>query len=132
MTMGDQIQLLPSGMFDLIGRADRIVKIEGKRLALTDMEKILKQHPYIDDAYAILIETYRQSLAIILVLNPAGKKTLQSIGKNSFKQAIRSWLSDFYEPVLRPRIIRYVDAFPFNSQGKIIHHEMVELVGAVR
>jgi acyl-coenzyme A synthetase/AMP-(fatty) acid ligase len=43
--MDDGIELMPDGRFRLLGRLDRVVKIEEKRLSLPEMEARLAASP---------------------------------------------------------------------------------------
>ena len=47
---GDIVRLLPNGEIDFIGRKDGQVKIRGFRVELTEVEKIIREYPGINDA----------------------------------------------------------------------------------
>ena len=53
---GDRIQLKGKAGFQLDGRADRIVKVGEKRLALPEMERALMAHPWVEDAALIVLQ----------------------------------------------------------------------------
>lgn len=51
ITISDVIEKFSDKEFDVIGRADRMVKIKDKRVSLTETEEILKKHPKVKDSY---------------------------------------------------------------------------------
>lgn len=128
--LGDKIQLNPNGTFSLLGRVDRVVKIEGKKVCLTELQEKTQEHPWIKEAYALPLETHRQHIGIVVILNNTGHIALTEQGKLLIKKNIQSWLAQFYDPIVIPKMIRYIDAFPINSQGKIVLQDMIELFGA--
>ena len=44
------------GRFELLGRADRIAKIEDKRVSLSEIERRLLEHAYVKDVVAVALE----------------------------------------------------------------------------
>lgn len=128
--MGDQIEMQTHGLFKWIGRADRIVKIEGKRLSLNAIEQKIKEYPLIADVYALMMDAHRQLLATAIILNEKGQALLQEMGKRHFDQLLQSWLLHFYEAVLCPKKIRYVDQWPVNAQGKVTQQALQQLFEA--
>lgn len=118
-TMGDRVQLGAENQFSLLGRADRIVKIEEKRLSLDDMEARLKACALVDDARLLVINGHRQQLAAVVVPTAAAQLILLEQGKRALNDALKLYLLDFFERVLLPRKWRYPTALPYNSQGKL-------------
>ncbi|MBV7535671.1 AMP-binding protein [Duganella sp. sic0402] len=108
--------------FLLLGRADRIVKIEEKRISLTAMEAALLASGLAAEARVILCEPAageRQRLAALIVLTPAGRALLEEQGKNALNTQLRGVLSTMVEAVALPRRWRYIEQMPVNAQGKI-------------
>ncbi len=129
LTLSDIIQLAPDGrQFQLNGRADRIIKLEEKRLSLTEVERRLVSLPEVADA-AVLTQqqTGRTVLVAAIVLSPYGKSRRQKLSEGELTrelhQALRGWL----EPVALPRRWRIIDAIPLNPQGKRAYAELQEL-----
>jgi acyl-coenzyme A synthetase/AMP-(fatty) acid ligase len=116
--MGDQATINNDGSFQLLDRADRIAKIEGKRLSLLEMENILHRHQMVNEAYALAIDDHREYVAALIVLNAEGKKQLQNKGKIAINKELTKFLAQYFEPITLPKKFRYVDAIPTNSQGK--------------
>src|SRR5690606_13915344 len=51
--MGDRAELLDAGRFRLLGRADEIVKLEEKRLSLTEMNARLQAHALVAEVRVV-------------------------------------------------------------------------------
>jgi acyl-coenzyme A synthetase/AMP-(fatty) acid ligase/3-hydroxymyristoyl/3-hydroxydecanoyl-(acyl carrier protein) dehydratase len=116
--------------FQLQGRVDRIAKVEGKRISLSAIEAQLKASRLVDDARVIAMEGPRERIAALIVPSQEGRRHLVEIGKLAFNRMLTHLLRDSIEPVGRPRVWRYLDAFPLNAQGKTTHAELLALVQA--
>lgn len=124
----DQCACLSERTFMLKGRADRIVKIEEKRISLTEVERRLCELDWIEEAAVLpLEETNRLILAAVITLSENGKKTIDDLGKGKFWLALRQALRQSVEPVGVPRRYRTVDEIPLNSQGKRLVRDLEQL-----
>ncbi len=117
--MNDGIALQADGRFRLLGRLDRIVKIEEKRLSLPDMESRLLAHGWVDSSAAVALNGRRQSIGAVVVLNAQGKAALQASGKRAVAQTLRTHLANHFDAVLLPRHWRFPDQLPTNERGKV-------------
>ena len=125
--MDDGIELMPDGRFRLLGRLDRVVKIEEKRLSLPEMESRLDEHAWIDAAAVVALAGRRQSIGAVLVLNGEGKAQLAAKGRRGVALALRKHLSRYFEAVLLPRHWRFPDRLPANDRGKVSHGALADL-----
>jgi 3-hydroxymyristoyl/3-hydroxydecanoyl-(acyl carrier protein) dehydratase len=119
LQLDDQIALLDDGRFILEGRSDRIVKIEEKRLSLTELEQRLIAGPCVDDAHALVIAKSRDVVAAVVMLSQQGFEQLASQGRNRFIRQLRKSLEQWFEPVVLPRKWLFVNTMPLTAQGKI-------------
>jgi acyl-coenzyme A synthetase/AMP-(fatty) acid ligase len=119
LTLADAAHLLPDGRFRLLGRLDRIVKIEEKRVSLGAMEAKLREHPWVRDAAAVLLASRRNIVGAAAVLAPEGCRTLESDGRGAVVGALRAHLSQHVEAVALPRRWRFPQALPYNERGKL-------------
>ena len=117
--MDDGITLMADGRFRLLGRLDRTVKIEEKRLSLPDMESRLLAHAWVDAAAAVALNGHRKSVGAVVVLNTQGRTQLQTSGKRAVAQTLRAHLADHFEAVLLPRHWRFPEQLPTNERGKV-------------
>lgn len=115
----DQIELISARQFVLLGRLDRIVKLEEKRLSLTELEQYCLLSPLIVAAAALVLDSGRKQLALAVQLSDDGRALLQQHGKLALNRQIKLHLSQRFEPVLLPKRFRYPDALPYNAQGKL-------------
>jgi acyl-coenzyme A synthetase/AMP-(fatty) acid ligase len=115
----DLVRAEADGSFVMLGRADRIVKIEGKRVSLSAMERLLIASPLLADARALAVAVGAGlRMAAIVVPSGSGRELLATQGKRAFNETLRAWLADSVERVALPRRWRAVDALPLNAQGK--------------
>ena len=117
--LGDRAELLADGRFVLLGRADRVVKIEAKRLSLTELEQQLESHEWVDEAAALVLEGSRSVVAVVARLTPAGAAALAARGKHPVNEALRQHLANRFERVLLPKRFRYVETMPRDERGKL-------------
>ncbi len=124
----DYCELLPNDQFMLKGRADRVVKIEEKRLSLTEVEKRLSQLSSIEESAVLTSDDEsRTILCAVITLTPYGHDRMTLIGKGKFWIELRKQLREWLEPVGIPRKFRVVEAIPTNSQGKRIKRDLERL-----
>jgi len=126
-TMGDRVEIVNENQFRLVGRLDRIVKLEEKRISLDNMEKILEQSPDIQRAKVVDIPGKRTILGVVAVLSEQGTRRLQQSDRKDFAKHIKQYLSQYFERVTLPRKWRYVTEFPYNSQGKLTRQALLDL-----
>jgi 3-hydroxymyristoyl/3-hydroxydecanoyl-(acyl carrier protein) dehydratase len=123
----DGIDLLEDGRFRLLGRLDRIVKIEEKRLSLPEMESRLNEQAWIVACAVLPLAERRQSIGAVLVLNAEGRQVLAAEGRRFVAQALRQHLSAYFDAVLLPRRWRFPDRLPVDALGKIAQAALTEL-----
>jgi len=114
--------------FQLQGRLDRIVKIEGKRIALPMLEGALAQHPFVAQAHVGAVAhrtmqtqtpTQTQRIAALVALSSEGVQALRQQGRTALTETLRSTLMGRVEPLAVPRIWRFFAHLPVNAQGKV-------------
>lgn len=115
----DRAQSAGADSFVLGGRADRIVKIEEKRVSLTQIEQTLAASPLVREARVVLVELdVGTRMAAALVLADEGRAMLADGGRAPLVAALRGTLADTTDPVALPRRWSFPDALPCNAQGK--------------
>lgn len=115
----DRARPLEGGGFMLLGRADRIVKVEEKRVSLVALEQALLATGDVAEARALLVPgDAGPRLAVAAVPTPCGWESLRTHGKRAFNERLRRELSQSVERVALPRRFRYLRELPVNAQGK--------------
>ncbi|MEJ1095643.1 MULTISPECIES: AMP-binding protein [unclassified Pseudoxanthomonas] len=107
-----------NGGFRLLGRADRIVKIEERRVSLDALERQLAEHDHVQEAKVLSLTGARNTLAAVIVPSEAGWSCLHEIGRRGFSLQLGQHLATSQDAVTRPRRWRFVEALPVNAQGK--------------
>ena len=114
----DLVKMLPNGQFILMGRLDSVVKIEGKRISLPEIENRITESGLVSDVCVIPLEETRQFLAAALVFGPEGKKKFDKLEKNEINKFWRDYLLQYFENLVVPKRWRYVESLPVDAQGK--------------
>ena len=111
--------------FILKGRSDSIVKIEEKRISMTEVENRLIESGLVKDVKVIALSNdVRQFLAAAVVLNEMGKKKFEGMEKYLVNRFFHDWLMKFFENVVLPKKWRFVDSLPVDVQGKKHRNEI--------
>jgi acyl-CoA synthetase (AMP-forming)/AMP-acid ligase II len=120
------------GRFELLGRLDRIVKLEEKRIALPLVEQALQDHEWVAEARLGVVQENRASLGALVVLSDSGLRALCAHGRRALTEALREHLRPHCEPIALPRRWRLLRQLPLNSQGKLPQAQIQELLLAPR
>tara|TARA_R110002072_G_scaffold302958_1_gene490375 strand:- start:13873 stop:15465 length:1593 start_codon:yes stop_codon:yes gene_type:complete len=115
------------GGFLLGDRLDRIIKIEGKRVSLPEVERCLREHDAIVDASALALQRDRQCVGAVLVLSTQGQQQYQEFGHAAFVRHLRAQVGRRLAATAVPRVLRVLAALPRNAQGKLLYKQMMEL-----
>lgn len=118
LATGDRVAPNPDGTFALLGRVDRIAKVDGKRVSLSRVEDALRASPLLADCAALTLPSRRDALGTIATLTEDGRAALAAEGAFRFTRRLRTELAHSLEPAERPKHWRFVGAIPVNSQGK--------------
>lgn len=128
----DAARIAADGRFELLGRLDRIVKLEEKRISLPMLEHALMAHAWVAEARLGVVQENRASLGALLVLSERGMHALRNQGRRSLTQALRQHLSQHCETLALPRRWRLLRQLPLNAQGKLPQAEVEALLLASR
>lgn len=118
VNMGDRIEIVESDRFRLLGRADRVVKVEGRRVSLARVEEALGDLEEVAEAAVTALPHRRDSLGAAIVLGPKGASVLSEKGAFRLSRRLRGALAGRLDPMERPKFWRFVEQLPLNSQGK--------------
>lgn len=124
---GDTIELLDSNHFILKERVGRIVKIEEKRVSLSEIEARLNSSEWVKNSRALIFDMYRQVIGAVVILTDEGNRKLEEVGKRGLNIILQKYLLQYFEPVVIPRKWRFAQEININSQGKILDAELKEL-----
>ena len=118
-TTSDRIAPHADGLrFRLLGRSDRIVKSEEKRVSLTAMEGALNDTPLVEESRLLMPADGRGRLCAVCVVTPEAVEIIRREGKAALTRRLREVLLRSVERVCLPRYWRYTWELPENSMGK--------------
>ena len=124
----DMAEMLENGKFLLKGRSDSIVKIEEKRISLTEVENRLLESGFIEDVKVIALSNdIRQYLAAAIVLNRKGKDEFAGKEKLVLNRYFHDFLMHYFENTVIPKKWRFLDKLPTDIQGKKHKEEIAAL-----
>ncbi|MBD2810063.1 acyl-CoA synthetase [Xenorhabdus sp. Vera] len=128
LILDDRFDFDNQGNFTLLGRRDRLVKIEEKRISLSEIERHLCEIHEVTAASALLINRgKRHHIGAVVVLNHQAYQRYQQQGIRQLSQDWRHQLKPWLESVALPRYWRVVKTIPLNAQGKRSWPELQEL-----
>ncbi|MBU2979658.1 AMP-binding protein [Alteromonas sp. C1M14] len=125
-TLADRVKITENGTFTLLGRTDRIAKVEDKRLDMEDMERHLQHHRAVHRCRLLQLAGEKRSLAIVVELKP-DYLPQSAASKRALVTQLKQFLTERFEPVCFPRKWRFVTELPFNSQGKLSYSSLEAL-----
>lgn len=113
---GDLAERGPDGLWRLIGRADRQVKLRGYRIELDEIERVLASHPAVSEAAAIL-SSDKETLVAFITPGP---------GQTADPDALRSHAAAHLPPYAVPSRIECRESFARTTTGKIDRRSLAE------
>ena len=128
----DAAQIHADGRFELLGRLDRIVKLEEKRISLPMLEQALADHAWVAEARLGVVQENRASLGALVVLSGDGLHALRNQGRRTVTQTLRQHLGQHCEALALPRRWRLLRQLPLNPQGKLPQAHIEALLLAPR
>ncbi|BDU71454.1 AMP-binding protein [Mesoterricola silvestris] len=129
LRMEDAVALGADGRFALLGRLDRVVKIEEKRVSLPQVEAALKAHPLVRDAAVVLLEGRRRMLGAAIVL--AGPADLEDPAvRRALGERLGAHLAASLEGPALPRRWRFLPELPRDARGKLRAGDLAALFAA--
>ena len=115
----DLAEIFEDGRFILKGRSDSIVKIEEKRISMTEVEGRLMESELVEDVKVVAMSNdVRQYLAAALVLNAKGREQFKDTEKFLINRWFHDYLMKYFENVVIPKKWRFMDKLPVDVQGK--------------
>jgi 3-hydroxymyristoyl/3-hydroxydecanoyl-(acyl carrier protein) dehydratase len=126
-TGADRVSMEPGGALRFQGRADEIVKVEGTRVSLVEVEQQLCRLDEVKEAAVILLNGSVEQLAAIVVPSAAGVRALTSTDAFRFGRRLREALAGAQPAAGLPRRWRFVDRLPVGPLGKCRTRDLAAL-----
>ena len=105
---GDDARREPDGRLTVLGRRDPIVSISGQQVSLTEVIRILEEHPLLTEVEVIAVPDERrgQALCACVALDPKAEPG------EALARELRGFVHDALGGLARPRTVAFVEAFP--------------------
>ena len=117
----DKVLLLSGGRFELVGRADGILKIGGIRVSVAEVEQVLRAAPGVGDAVVLSVA----------VGSARGHELWAAVAPASLEvAALRAHLLRHLDAVAVPRRFRVVTSLPREENGKLMRERLEGLFAA--
>jgi acyl-coenzyme A synthetase/AMP-(fatty) acid ligase len=116
----DVVRVEADGRFQLVGRADGILKIGGTRVSVAEIERRLREVPGVTDAAVVAVD----------VGGARGHELWAAVAPASLDGAVlRAELRRHVEAVAVPRRFRAVASLPREDNGKLTRERLLALFG---
>ncbi|XAR54259.1 hypothetical protein NMG60_11029310 [Bertholletia excelsa] len=124
---GDFARQLQSGELIYLGRKDRTVKINGQRVALDEIESMLRGYPGVVDAAVILCRGQGDAplLEAYLIMN-------QEVVYGEILRSIRRWVLEKLPLAMIPHHFFFTKSFPRTSTGKVDYSFLASLTSSLK
>jgi acyl-coenzyme A synthetase/AMP-(fatty) acid ligase len=110
----DAAEPAPDGRFRLLGRLDRTIKLEEKRISLPELERALEAQPWVARAAVVLLAGPRPTLGAVVVLRPGAPAE-----RNLLVRTLRAHLAVQFDGPALPRRWRFPLELPYDERGKL-------------
>jgi amino acid adenylation domain-containing protein len=111
---GDLARMRPDGLIECLGRIDRQVKIDGKRIELDEIEHAFRRDKRLADAVAVLEKDGATRKRVVVFLKSAGTEPSEAL-RESVLADYRARMPEH----MVPHETLVVAAYPFNRNGKV-------------
>ncbi|KAK4752388.1 hypothetical protein SAY87_021186 [Trapa incisa] len=112
---GDFARRLKNGDLVFLGRKDRLLKINGQRVSLVEIESALRRHQDVLDAVVLAMKGPDELILMKAFLQLRGEQN----SKNVLIRHIRHWLIEKFPAVMIPHHFVILESFPLTSSGKV-------------
>jgi len=119
---GDLAKPSPQGTYSFLGRSDDQVKINGRRIELTEISTVLNRHPAVAQSVAFV---YRESPNPVLVTCYVGNGGADDPGGEA---SVRDHLARELPSYQVPAVVARVESLPMTERGKVDVPALARLV----
>jgi acetyl-CoA synthetase len=105
---GDEARREPDGGVTVLGRRDPVVTISGQQVSLTEVGRILEEHPLLAAVDVVAVPDERRGQALCACVVVDGKT---AVG-DKLARELRGHVHDALGGLARPRTVVFVEAFP--------------------
>jgi acyl-coenzyme A synthetase/AMP-(fatty) acid ligase len=122
LRLEDGVEPAAGGRFRLLGRLDRTLKLEEKRVSLPELERVLADLPWVVRAAVTLLPGRRPLLGAAVVLGPGAPED-----RGARVRALRDHLAGSFDGPALPRRWRFPADLPYDERGKLTQRAVAAL-----
>lgn len=112
--VGDVVDMKNEDEFELLGREDSIVKIEGKRISVQQIDRQILEDKNFKDSYTIYCKSEnREYVASFIVLSDA------DANEEDMRKYLKDYLKGYFDKIVIPKKIYFTEIIPRTEMGKI-------------
>ncbi|WP_404325233.1 AMP-binding protein [Cobetia sp. UIB-001] len=112
--------------FQLLGRSDRLVKLAGKRVSLSAVERCLSAQAEVLEVRCLPMPTRDHRLGTVVVMDESALPQDHASRRDLIARLRRALIPGF-ERIALPRYWRFVTRLPLNAQGKFTADSVARL-----
>ncbi|GHO57487.1 amino acid adenylation domain-containing protein [Ktedonobacter robiniae] len=105
------------GALIYLGRTDHQIKLRGFRIELGEIEAVIRQHPTIREAVAIVREDRTDDKRLIAYMTTAGEETIKA-------ESMRQFLQQSLPEYMVPSAFVFLDHLPLSPNGKLDRRQL--------
>ena len=109
----DLVRFVGEGRFELLGRGDRIAKVEGRRVSLAELESLAEAHPAVRRCVMLQSEPHARPQAVLVPEMASDAADYAVVWEE-----VRQLMLARYDAVVIPRRHRFVPVLPADARGK--------------
>jgi 3-oxoacyl-[acyl-carrier-protein] synthase III len=109
---GDVVRWTDDGELEFLGRVDQQVKIRGCRIELEEIQAVLRRHPEVQDAVAVVRQDRDETPDLVAYVIPRA-------GGNFALPSVRAFLREHLPHYMLPAALVVLEAFPRGPTGKV-------------
>ncbi|MBF6059237.1 AMP-binding protein [Nocardia terpenica] len=110
---GDRVLMRADGVLEFVARMDDQVKVSGVRIEPAEVESAFEHHPRVRRAAVAAQRHSGDTVRLVAFVQPVPDETRPDTAE--LLREARDWLPEQAVPA----IVRYVDAFPLDANGKV-------------
>ncbi|KAL4199523.1 hypothetical protein AMTRI_Chr03g51560 [Amborella trichopoda] len=131
---------LACGDYVFLGRKDRLVKVNGQRVGLEEIENSLRDHPDVVDVAVVSHRRQNFSLSAFIVWKEMDGSTINDFWEERFDHvhifgvsnrlvaSLKRWLAERLPSGMLPSQFLFVKSLPLSSSGKIYYDLLIRSI----
>lgn len=112
-TTADSVRMVADGRFELLGRTDRIAKVEGRRVSLPELESVAEGHPSVMACRLFQPEDASRLVAIVVP-----RLDIPEADYRLLVEELRAKMLRTHDSVVTPRRWKILPGMPADGRGK--------------